>query len=311
MCGHPVNRDLEDCNETKETEQSMVNSAQFTALGTADSSMENKKDYLLRIRQGAVEDICIIKVDGRITLGDTSSAFRNLFHQVIAEGYRKFVLDFSEVTFLDSAGIGELVGAATRSRMRTGKIILIQGSGDMQEVMQVTKLGAVFERADDVSEGVNRFRIGSKKPFPPEIEYEEKYAAWNEKDENGKSKYVCLDNISNEPARTEYNIREIPPNDSPQKLSPVALLVATLVAFAILSLTLGGLVWVTKVVSSITLLVLVFTLALLIFLLLCSVVLLLSGHLSEKAATKLFGGILGKLPGLSAWVPKGSKPKAG
>jgi hypothetical protein len=54
---------------------------------------------------------------------------------------------------------------------------------------------------------------------------------------------------------------------------------------------------------------LIFTLALLIFIMLCALVLLMSGHLSEKMAAKLFGAVLGRLPGLSAFLPKHSNSK--
>jgi len=92
--------------------------------------------------------------------------------------------------------------------------------------------------------------------------------------------------------------------ESLKRLNPSSLILVVLVGLGTLALTIAGLVWAAKVISSVTLLILIFTLALLIFVLLSAVVLLLSGHLSERTAAKLFGGVLGKLPGLSAWVPR-------
>ena len=79
---------------------------------------------------------------------------------------------------------------------------------------------------------------------------------------------------------------------------------AAFVALALLALLIYGLVWVTKQVSSIPLLVLIFCVALLFFLTVIAVVLLLSGHFSEKTVGKLLTGVLGKVPGLGTLLPK-------
>lgn len=97
---------------------------------------------------------------------------------------------------------------------------------------------------------------------------------------------------------------------APKRFSPSSLILVVLVGLVTLGVTITGLVWAAKVISSVALLVLIFTLALLIFIVLSAVVLLISGHMSEKTAAKLFGGVLGKLPGLTTWLPKTSSTKS-
>jgi len=53
--------------------------------------------YVTRLQEGLVEDICVIKVKGRITLGEGSAGFRKYIQQRIDDGLRNFVWDFSEV----------------------------------------------------------------------------------------------------------------------------------------------------------------------------------------------------------------------
>jgi hypothetical protein len=87
-------------------------------------------------------------------------------------------------------------------------------------------------------------------------------------------------------------------------LSIIGMAGVAFASLAILGLLTVGLVWVTKQVSSVPLLVLIFCVALLVSMCLLGLVLLLSGHLSEKTVGKLFTGVLAKIPGLGAWLPK-------
>ncbi len=263
--------------------------------------------YVTRLQEGFVEDICIIKVDGRLTLGEGSSGFRKYIEQRIADGLRNFIWDFKEVSFVDSAGVGELASAASRVRLRAGKIVVISSPG-VHEKLQLTKLYVLFDVADDLTSAFALFP-GRTKETTTEVRYEDKFAITIEEDKSGK-KMVVRDNISEHPGRVEYDVRDIPPEETSKRLRPSSLILVVLVGLGTLAVIIAGLVWAAKVISSVTLLVLIFTLALLIFIVLSAVVLLLSGHLSEKTAAKLFGGVLGKLPGLSAWLPKTSSAKS-
>lgn len=192
-------------------------------------------------------------------------------------------------------------------RSRAGKVVLISSPG-VHEKLTLTKLWGVFENADDLASAFAYFPGRTNQP-QQDVEYEDKFAITIEKDKSGK-KMVVTDNISDHPGRVEYKVRDIPPDESPKRLTPLSLILVVLVGLGTLGVTIAGLVWAAKVIASVALLVLIFTLALLIFIVLSAVVLLLSGHLSEKTASKLFGGVLRKLPGLSAWLPKTSSAKS-
>jgi len=241
-----------------------------------------------------------------MNIGEASAGFRRYLQQQISDGHRNFILDLSDVSFVDSTGIGELFAAASRIKMRTGKIVLID-SPAIRGVLALTRLSKIFEQASDVAAAIAKFREG-KADFPRKIDYEDKFSITIEEDKLGK-KMVVNDNVSSQPTRVEYKVRDIPPEEPSKSLSPASLIAVVFVALVTLALTIGGLVWAAKAISSIPLLILIFTLAILIFVMLCALVLLLSGHLSEKTAAKLFGTVLGKLPGLGAWLPKHSATK--
>ena len=104
-------------------------------------------------------------------------------------------------------------------------------------------------------------------------------------------------------------VAKLLPKPGPQRLSLAKTAGVAFAALAILALLIFGFVWVAKQVSSVPLLLLIICAALLFFLILAAVVLLISGHLSERLAEKLFTGVLGKIPGLDKFLPKTATKK--
>lgn len=265
----------------------------------------NITHYVTRIQEGSFEGICVIHVSGRLTLGESSSGFRNYIQQRISDGLRFFILDFSDLQYVDSSGVAELVSAFTRIKMRAGKVVLLS-CRSIKDALEITRLKTVFEIADDLSQALSKFR-GESFSNVPDISYEDKFSITVEEDK-GKKTLVVNDKLSEEPHRIEYKIREIPSEDS-KSFTPKSLVLVVLTSVITLGVMIFGLIWAVRAVSSLVLLTLVFSIALLFFIILVVLVLLLSGHLSEKTASKLFGGVLAKVPGLGLWVPKASAKK--
>jgi ABC-type transporter Mla MlaB component len=225
--------------------------------------------------------------------------------QTISDGMRFFIFDFTDVRYIDSTGFGELASALTRINMRAGKMVLLNCQPAVRDLLQVTRLLTTFQIADDLQTAISLIR-GKASEKPPEVKYEDKFSI-AVAEEKGKKNFVVTDKFSEEPTRTEYRVREIPPQQESKSVSPKWLVLVVLTALVTLGVTVWGLVWVAKAVSSIALLSMIFALALLFFVLLSAVVLLLSGHLSEKTAAKLFGTVMGKIPGLGTWLPRTKK----
>src|SRR5262244_3611164 len=57
------------------------------------------------------DDVAIVDLSGRITLGEGSGMVRNTIKDLVSSGHRKILLNLGEVSYIDSAGLGELVSA--------------------------------------------------------------------------------------------------------------------------------------------------------------------------------------------------------
>ena len=62
------------------------------------------------------EDVVIVDLKGKLTAGLGDQILRETIHALLAEGWKKIVLNLSDVTTLDSAGLGELVAGLRRCK---------------------------------------------------------------------------------------------------------------------------------------------------------------------------------------------------
>ena len=102
-------------------------------------------------------DVTILKLDGNITLGEASGSLRDAVRNAIANGTRKMILDLGGVYYIDSAGLGELVGCYATAGNKGAKLKLLNLQKKVEGLMQITKLITVFEVFEDEAEAVRSF----------------------------------------------------------------------------------------------------------------------------------------------------------
>ena len=111
----------------------------------------------LTVTQKQAGDITILEVSGRIVLGDETAAFRNAVRELISAGKKKILLNLGEVSYIDSSGLGELVGAFTTVRREGGEIKLLNLQKRVRDVVQIVKLETLFEPFDDEAAALAAF----------------------------------------------------------------------------------------------------------------------------------------------------------
>lgn len=106
-----------------------------------------------------VEDVVIVDVTGRITLGDGSAALRESIRTIIDDGKKKVLLNLHGVGYIDSSGLGELVGTYSSVRNRGGQVKIVNPSKRIQDLLQMTRLSAVFDVQADEATAIQSFMV--------------------------------------------------------------------------------------------------------------------------------------------------------
>jgi anti-sigma B factor antagonist len=104
-----------------------------------------------------VGGVTIVDIKGRIILGEESASVRNLVCELLSKGRKQILLNLAAVDYIDSMGLGALVGALVTVRKQGGALKLLNVDAKVTDVMQVTKLYTVFDILSDEAAGVKSF----------------------------------------------------------------------------------------------------------------------------------------------------------
>ena len=111
----------------------------------------------LKMLTREVHGTIIIDLSGQITLGEACAAIRDEVRDQIGHGFSRILLNLAEVTYIDSAGLGELTAAFTSVRNRGGELKLLNLTKRVHDLMQITKLYTVFDVYDDERKAIASF----------------------------------------------------------------------------------------------------------------------------------------------------------
>ena len=104
-----------------------------------------------------VGNVTIVDLNGRITLGENTGILRDELRTLMSQGDKNIVLNMKDVGYVDSAGLGELVGAYTTATNQGGSVKLLHLQSKMKDLMQVTKLHTIFPTFEDEQQAVQSF----------------------------------------------------------------------------------------------------------------------------------------------------------
>ena len=99
----------------------------------------------------------VVDLSGRITLGEGSSALRDALRDMVNKGHKKILLNLSEVSYIDSSGIGELVSGFTTVTNQGGSLKLLGLTKRVKDLLQITKLYTVFDVHDDEAGAIRSY----------------------------------------------------------------------------------------------------------------------------------------------------------
>ncbi len=95
----------------------------------------------------------VLRVTGEIDVA-TAPRLREHVVTLVAEGETRLVVDLEGVDFIDSTGLGALVGALKRVRTHGGELAIVCTRSRLLKVFEITGLGRVFEVHDTVDAAV-------------------------------------------------------------------------------------------------------------------------------------------------------------
>ncbi len=122
---------------------------------------------LLRTSTRSLAGAIIVDCAGRIVMGEETAYLRHQIKDLLNETGR-IVLNLNDVTYMDSSGVGTLVGLYASARSSGGEIKLAGLTGRVKDVLQITKLGSIFEFYNTPEEAASTFNVHAGRSMPAE-----------------------------------------------------------------------------------------------------------------------------------------------
>jgi anti-sigma B factor antagonist len=112
----------------------------------------------MQMNERHVGDVAIIDLNGRLVLGDSDDLLRDKVNSLVQQGEKNILVNLGQVSYMDSSGIGELVGCYTTVTRRGGALKLVGLTKRISDLLAITKLLTVFDSYETEKEAVASFR---------------------------------------------------------------------------------------------------------------------------------------------------------
>ena len=114
------------------------------------------------IEERAMGDVVVLDLKGRVTLGEGDQLLKDKVNSLMNQGKKKIVLNLAGVPYIDSAGLGQIVGTYTTVSRQGGSLKLANLTKKIADLLAITKLLTVFETFDSENEAVRSFSASAK-----------------------------------------------------------------------------------------------------------------------------------------------------
>jgi len=102
-------------------------------------------------------DVFILRCDGRIVFGDEGAVLRERVGNMLS-GSPKIVVNLTGVNYIDSGGLGILLGLSISARNRGGELKLVSPNKRVNDLLQRTNLDTILRVYGNDEEAVAAFR---------------------------------------------------------------------------------------------------------------------------------------------------------
>jgi anti-anti-sigma factor len=123
----------------------------------AKSAERQEYEDAMHVAVRRAGDVVIVDLDGKLTMGLGDQILRETIDELLAEGWKKIVLNLSKVGFMDSAGVGELVAGLRTANSFGARLKLVNASERAHSTLYIARLLPVFEIHREEREALDDF----------------------------------------------------------------------------------------------------------------------------------------------------------
>ena len=100
------------------------------------------------------EDVTIVGLDGNLMGGPDATSLNSRIHELIEQGSNRIVIDLSGVDFMNSSGLGLLLGTTSAVRNAGGTLSIANASEKVETIIKIAKLASVLDTHPSLDDAI-------------------------------------------------------------------------------------------------------------------------------------------------------------
>jgi anti-sigma B factor antagonist len=113
----------------------------------------------MQLEERASGDVTVVTVTGDITLNKGGDVLlKDKIQSLLQQGHKKLLLDLGKVSYVDSAGLGQLVQVYATAKHHGGALKIVNLTKRLKDLLVVSKLLTVFDSYESEAEAVASFK---------------------------------------------------------------------------------------------------------------------------------------------------------
>lgn len=111
----------------------------------------------MKLKTRVQDNVLILEVKGKVMGGPEANEFQETIKGEIANGHKKFIFDLGGVDWMNSSGLGILIGGLTTIRNADGELRLANVTDKIKSLFMITKLVTIFDSYETVADALNTY----------------------------------------------------------------------------------------------------------------------------------------------------------
>ncbi len=111
----------------------------------------------MQVKETMHGDVAVVSLKGKLMGGPETVAIHEKVKELVGNDVTKLVIDLGKVKWMNSSGLGALMGSLTTTRNASGELKLANVTEKVQSLFMITKLVTIFDTFDSVDEALKSF----------------------------------------------------------------------------------------------------------------------------------------------------------
>lgn len=113
----------------------------------------------INVKTENIEDMSLVEIEGEVDTYTSSKIKQDILK--IVENNSKLIISLEKVKFIDSTGLGILIGILKKVKEKEGEMVIVSPNSYINQIFEITGLFKVFKIVENVQQAIDHIKRSS------------------------------------------------------------------------------------------------------------------------------------------------------